>query len=153
MPVKLFISYAHKDEAFKDELEVHLSILRKNGQIETWDDRQIRAGEEWDQSIKNNLVDAEIILFLVSADFLASNYINDIEIAKAIERHDKEECKIIPVIIRRCQWRDSDLAKFQALPTDGKSIAEYGNDRDHFWSDVVDGIKLALDEPDDDQKK
>ena len=71
----IFFSYSHTDESLRDELEKHLSILKRQGLIETWHDRRIDSGGDFSQEISSHLEDAEIILLLVSSDFLASDYV------------------------------------------------------------------------------
>jgi hypothetical protein len=101
-PVKLFYSYAHKDEELRQKLETHLSLMRRSGQIAGWHDRDIDAGKEWKESIDENLDSAQIILLLVSADFLASDYCYDIEMKRAMERHELREACVVPIILRPC---------------------------------------------------
>ena len=84
---KLFFSYSHKDEVLRDTLQTHLEMLRRSGAIETWHDRKIRAGEEFDGAIDRNMEEADVILLLVSSDFLASSYCFDVEVTRAMERH------------------------------------------------------------------
>jgi internalin A len=96
----LFYSYAHKDESLRNELETHLKLLQRQGRIESWHDRDIEAGDEWKRKIDDNLERADIILLLVSADFIASEYCYEKEMTRAIERHEKNEARVIPVIVR-----------------------------------------------------
>ncbi|MEH2047845.1 toll/interleukin-1 receptor domain-containing protein [Nostoc sp.] len=85
----VFFSYSHRDQILRDEMEIHLAMLKRQGFIETWHDRRITAGEEFDKAISKNLEEADIILLLVSSDFLASNYCYDIEMQRAMEKHEK----------------------------------------------------------------
>src|SRR5215472_6110261 len=98
--VKIFISYAHKDEALRDELEKHLSLLQRQGFITSWNDRQILPGTEWAYAISEHLNTAQIILLLISSDFLASDYCYSIEMERALERHEAGEAYVVPVILR-----------------------------------------------------
>lgn len=125
--VKIFISYAHKDEFYKDELLKQLKHLERNGIINGWHDRLIQPGEEWDDIIKKELYECELILFLISADFLSSDYIYDTEIRIAFERYERKEVKIVPVILRPCLWQDTEFSKFQELPKNGKFLSTWGN--------------------------
>jgi len=100
--MKIFISYAHQDEKYKNELLKHLSNLQRKGIIEGWHDRLITPGKNWDESIKSALYECEVILFLISSDFLASDYIYDTEIKIALERYEKGQVQLIPVIVRPC---------------------------------------------------
>ena len=101
-PVKVFISYAHEDGELREKLEAQLAILRRQGLIEIWQDRQIGAGAEWAGSIHNELETADLILLLVSADFLNSDYIFDVELRRAIDLHEAGTARVIPIILRPC---------------------------------------------------
>ena len=85
----IFFSYSHADEALRDRLEVHLSLLKRQGVIETWHDRRISPGEAIDRSIGTRLDTADVILLLVSPDFVASDYCYDVEMTRALERHER----------------------------------------------------------------
>lgn len=104
MPKKLniFLSYAHEDEAMKIQLDRNLIMLKRSDKINVWQDRQIMAGQEWDDSIAKELESADIILLLISVDFNNSQYIWDKELKIAMERHEKNEARVIPVILRTC---------------------------------------------------
>lgn len=143
MSKKIFISYSHKDETHKIELEVHLAMLKRKNIVSVWHDRKIVAGDEWKNEIDNNLESADIILFLISPDFLASEYCYDIEVKKAMERHDAGLAKIISIIVRNCDWHDCDFSKFQVLPKDAKPIALW-DDKDSAWVDVTNGLKVHI---------
>lgn len=105
--VKVFFSYSHKDEALRDELATHLSMMKRQGVIEAWHDREISAGREWANEIDDNLDIADIILLLVSANFLASDYCYDKEMTRAMERHETREARVIPIILKvsGLEWR------------------------------------------------
>lgn len=122
-PLKVFYSYAHVDESFRDELAKHLKILERDGLLETWHDRALKPGVEWDAEIRRKLQDADIILLLVSSDFLASDYIWKKEVIPAIERHEAGDAHVIPVILRDCDWTNAPFGKLQALPTNANAIA------------------------------
>ena len=137
--IKLFYSYSHKDEAYREKLETHLSILRRNRYIKEWHDRRISAGSEWEEDINYNLEEADIILLLVSSNFLASDYCYDTETIRALERHDARDAIVIPVILSPCLWKESKFSKLNALPTDGKAVSTFANE-DEAWLDVAEGI-------------
>jgi hypothetical protein len=99
-PLEIFYSYSHRDEGFKNQLETHLALLRRKGFVNTWHDRQINPGQEWATAIDNHLNDADIILLLISADFMASGYCYGKELARAMERHERSEATVVPVILR-----------------------------------------------------
>ena len=99
-PIEVFISYSHKDEALREKLGTHLSLLKRQGVIDEWHDRRIGAGQEWAGAIDEHLNSAAVILLLVSADFVASDYCYDLEMTRALERHDAGDARVIPVILR-----------------------------------------------------
>ncbi len=138
--LNIFISYSHKDEAFKDDLVKHLNPLKRLGLVEEWHDRKIAAGSEWDKVISNNLEKANIILLLVSIDFISSKYCYDIELEQALERHAKNLAVVVPIVIRNCLWQHTPFAKLQALPKDAKAISSW-DDRDDAFTAVADSIR------------
>jgi TIR domain len=138
--LKIFMSYAHEDEAMKTELDKALVALKKNESIEVWQDRQLLAGQEWDQSIKDELLASDIILLLISVDFNNSKYIWEKELAVAMQRHEKGEARVIPVILRTCDWFDMPYGKLQALPTGGKPVKQFA-DPDEAYTDIAKGIR------------
>ncbi|MGK2906301.1 MAG: toll/interleukin-1 receptor domain-containing protein [Desulfuromonadales bacterium] len=140
---KVFFSYSHRDEELRDELEKHLSILKRQGFIETWHDRRITAGEELSREIDQNLETADVVLLLVSADFLASDYCYEIEMTRGLERHEAGEARVIPVILRPCDWHDAPFGKLLATPPDGKPVTRFPTFDDAFVLVVAD-IKQAL---------
>ena len=143
--IKVFLSYSHEDEDYKNKLEKHLSVLKRNNIIETWNDRKIVAGEEWDKKIKEELENSQIILLLVSVDFLNSDYCYDIEITRAKEKHDNNEAIVIPIILRKCDWLETSFSNLQALPKDGIPIKSFSDEDDAFFS-ICEGIKKAVTE-------
>ena len=140
---KVFFSYSHVDEGMRDQLDKHLSMLKRNGVIETWHDRRIVPGERFDEAIDANLNAADIILLLISKDFLASDYCYSVEMNRALERNASAQAKVIPVILRACDWKDGPFGKLQALPKDAKPVASWA-DVDAGYLDVVEGLKRAL---------
>jgi hypothetical protein len=109
--LEIAISYAHRDQALKDELILHLSPLRRQGIIAHWHDRNIDAGDDWKQEIDTHFNTAGMILLLVSPDFIASDYCYDIEMKRALERHDAGECRVIPVFLRACHWKGAPFGR------------------------------------------
>jgi hypothetical protein len=138
-PIKVFLSYSHKDEELRQELISHLSGLQHQGLIEPWHDRDISAGSEWADQIDQNLEQADIILFLVSADFINSRYCYSIEMKRALERHRAKTACTIPVIIRDCDWKSTDLHQLNGIPRDNRHVTGWGDDkyaRDSAWTEV-----------------
>ncbi len=140
---KVFISYAHTDENYRKELEKHLSVLKRNNYIDTWTDREIVAGQNWGNQISKELEEAKVILLLISSDFLASNYCYDIEMKKAIERHNNKEAFVVPIILRYCDWSNTPFSVIQGLPVNAKPIRDW-SDQDQAFLNIVDGIKILL---------
>ncbi len=146
MPAKLkiFLSYSHEDEAMKAQLDKNLIMLKKSNKIDVWQDRKIMAGDVWDESIANALAAADIILLLISVDFNNSQYIWDKELKVALERHERNEARVIPVILRTCEWSEMPYAKLQALPTGAKPISSF-SDADAAYTDAAKGIRAVVD--------
>lgn len=142
-PLKLFYSYAHKDESLRDELAIQLTLLRRQGLIAPWHDRNISAGTEWAGQIDRNLEEAQIILLLVSPDFIASDYCYDTEMMRAMERHEERSVRVIPIILRPCDWHSTPFGKLQALPRDAKPITSWSS-RDEAFLDVAKGIRRVV---------
>jgi TIR domain-containing protein len=130
--ISLFFSYSHRDESLRNELETHLSVLKRQGVLQTWHDRRITAGSEIDSSINENLENAQIILLLVSAYFLDSNYCYDIEMARAMEKHREGTTRVIPVILHPCDWQNAPFGGLRATPTDGKAVSLFANQHEAF---------------------
>jgi len=124
-PVEVFYSYAHEDEAFRTTLEKHLSLLRRQGVITAWHDRHILPGTDWAQAIDEHLESASVILLLISADFLASDYCYGVEMQRALERHQANEARVVPILLRPVDWHGAPFAHLQALPTDVKPITSW----------------------------
>jgi len=143
--IDLFYSYAHEDEVLRNELDKHLSLLRREGLIKDWHDREIGAGTEWEREINIHLKTAQVILLLVSADFLASEYCYGIEMERAIERHEAGEARVIPIILRPADLKSAPFSKLQPLPTNGIPITEWSN-RDRAFVNVTEGIRKAVED-------
>src|SRR6266852_2854464 len=144
-PVEVFYSYAHEDEAFRNKLEKHLSLLHRQGVIKPWHDRHIAPGTNWAQVIDEQVERASVILLLISADFLASDYCYGIEMKRALERHQANEARVIPILLRPVDWHGAPFAHLQALPTDAKPITTWRN-QDEAFTDVVAGIRRAVED-------
>jgi len=148
MPYKVFIIYAREDAPYLQELRGQLRPLEKAGRIKVWSDREIDPGVDWEREIIHNLDTADIILLMVSAAYYNSVYIHEKEIKYALQRHDKGEAKVLPIIVRPCYFTDDpDISRLQVLPTDGKPVTDkkYWHERDDAWLDVVAGVKRTLD--------
>ena len=124
---KLFFSYSHKDEELRNELETHLALLKRQGIISSWHDRRISAGEDFGQAISSELESAQVVLLLVSANFLASDYCFEKEMGRALEKHADGTAVLVPVILHPCDWQSSPLGSLRATPTDGLAISMHAN--------------------------
>jgi len=142
-PVDLFYSYAHEDEALRDELDGHLALLRRKGVIRPWHDRGIVPGQQWDQAIDSQLTGADLILLLVSKDFLNSDYIWGKELATAMSRAERGDASVVPVLLRAVDIEDAPFAHLQGLPTDLRPVTSWPN-RDEAWTDVAKGIRRTV---------
>ena len=142
---KVFISYSKIDSQHLIKLENHLSVLKRNGTIGTWNCRKLLPGEKWDGKIRTELEEADLILFLVSDDFLATDYIWDIEIKRAIERDNdpNDSVTVVPIIVRSCDWEDSPLGIFNTAPKKAQVINS-SKDIDEAWTSVVKDLKKIL---------
>ena len=142
-PIEIFISYSHKDEDLKDELYIHLANLTRQGKIRPWQDRAIETGTEWDVEIKARLESARIILLLITPRFIASEYCFDKEMQRAMERHLAGTARVIPIIMKPCDWQDTPFSKLQVLPKDAKSVTLW-SDRDEALLNVIQGIRRVV---------
>lgn len=140
---KIFMSYSHKDEPLRDELEVHLSMLKRQGLISTWHDRKILPGDVFGEEIDENLESSDIILLLVSHYFLASDYCYDIEMKRALEKHESGDARVIPIILDHCDWKNAQFEKLIALPKDGQPITDYPNQNKAFL-EIVEGLRKVI---------
>jgi hypothetical protein len=141
--IRIFFSYSHKDDDFREQLVEHLSGLLRAGLIESWDDRKIGAGSDWAGQISENLEKADIVLFLVSPAFMASAYSQDVEVKRAMERHAAKEVCVIPVILVPVDWGFPPFQGLQALPTEGKPVTKWPTRNDGFL-DVALGIRREV---------
>jgi len=140
---KVFFSYAHADAQHRDRLEKGLAMLKRQGLIDTWHDRRIIPGQEIDRAISAELQGADLILLLVSPDFLESEYCYDVEMQRAMQRHESGETHTIPIILRPCDWKSAPFGRLNALPTDGKPVTKW-TDPDDAFLDITEGIKRVI---------
>lgn len=144
-PLKVFITYSHKDTEAKDKLITRLSELIREKRVKPWHDNEILPGDKWRKAISTNLTDSDILLYLVSAESLASTNCNkELSEALALEKGEEVTIRIIPIILERCDWQNHQLGKFQALPDEGKPINEW-QPESKGWQSVVDGIRKVVD--------
>ena len=142
-PIEVFYSYADADEDLRSKLDKHLSQLRHDGLITTWHKRQIIAGTDWVKALDEHLNMASVILLLISADFLASDYCYGVEMQRAMERHDANEARVIPILLRPCDRQSAPFGKLQSLPSDGRPVSNWHNS-DEAFANIAQGIRVAL---------
>ena len=141
--INVFYSYAREDERYRAQLVAALSALRREGVISEWHDRMIKPGGNWDRDIRNNLEKAHVVLFLISPDFMKSDYCKSVEVKRAVELHWERRCRIVPIIVHPAEsWTTSDFGSFQALPRDAKAISTWDNPKAAF-EDIVEGIRVV----------
>lgn len=141
--IKLFYCYARKDKPLRDELEIHLSWLKRRYKLTNWHDREILPGEEWEQAIDKNLNTAHLILLLISPDFMASDYCFGKEMQRALERHKAGNCRVVPILLRPTYWEEAPFSSIQLLPTNARPITSWPNP-DEAFQDVVREISRTI---------
>ncbi|EAR9858063.1 toll/interleukin-1 receptor domain-containing protein [Salmonella enterica subsp. enterica serovar Cubana] len=139
----LVFSYSHADEALRNELEKHLSPLKRMGKITTWHDRCIIPWQEFENQIDLYFSQADIILLLISSDFIASDYCYQVEMTNALERHNRGEAVVIPVILRECDWHQLPFGRIMAATIDGKPITKFASHDDGYFQ-VAGAVSRAI---------
>lgn len=142
---RIFVSYAHEDRELKQELDKHLKVLKRSSRVSVWSDKEIDASKEWNREIRRELESADLILLLVSVDFNASDFIWEHELAAAMERHEAGTAKVLPVVLRRCDWDSMPYAKLQAVPRSATPVTEF-EDRDQAFTEIAEAIEGLVDE-------
>ena len=141
--VDIFFCYARKDKKFLEEIKTHLMPLQRLELAKVWHDADISPGSEWEEEISKHLNTADIILLLISPDFMASEYCYSKEMVQAMERHERGEARVIPVILRAIYWQEAPFGKLQALPKDAQPITKW-QDRDEALFDVAETIRMVV---------
>ncbi len=141
--VKAFISYSHKDTQLKERLVSHLYSLVRTENVILWADEQIRGGQEWDREIKRKLESSELILLLISPEFIRSEYINRNELETAIELHKRRRAVVIPIGLRSCDIQNTAFGTLQMLPSNPQFVESWQN-LDEAFKNVVEGIRKVL---------
>lgn len=140
---RAFVSYSHKDSRFLEELQKHLNLLQQERILASWSDRKLLPGDDWDGKINENLKLANLILLLVSADFLNSTYVRNTEIPLAMDKHESGEARVIPVILDETDWKAQPFKMLQALPSGAKPVSKWRSRRSAA-ADVAAGIRVLL---------
>jgi TIR domain len=142
--IKVFISYAHKDEPFKDDLLTVLKPLERKGILEIWHDRKIEEGDEWRREIETAMNEGDMALLFISKNFLASSFIQDKELPRLLQRRKEEGLRVVPIIIGPCMWQSEPvLSDLQAFPKDAKPVGGFaeGHARDQVWVEIAQAIE------------
>lgn len=122
LPLRAFISYSHRDEDYKNELDLHLATMKRQGLLKVWQDRKIQPGSDWDDEIKRQMEESHLIFFMVSPGFMASDYIMEKEVPHAMSLFAAGEAKVVPIFIKDVEWKNSEFGRLQGLPRDQKFI-------------------------------
>ena len=147
MAVTVFVCYTRKDKRSLEKLKIHRKPLQHQRLIDVRYDGDISAGTEWEPEITQQLETAQVILLLVSPDFIDSEHCYNVEMKQALERHERGEARVIPLILRPCFWRITPLGKLQALPRDAEPIIGRGwRNQDAGFFDVAQGIYRVVEE-------
>lgn len=142
---KVFVSYAHEDRELKNSLITGFAALKREGFVEIWHDEEILPAQEWHEEIANKLESADIILLLISPDFIASDFIYDVELKSAMKRHEEKTAHVVPVILRPADWHSQIYGKLQALPTGGIEVtSDKWRNQDEAILNIVQGIRRLV---------
>lgn len=142
-PVRVFVSYSSADRTHLKKLRTHLSLLEQQGWIVPWTDQAFTAGDTWEPILLEKLRNAELVLLLVSADFIASPYIQSVEMVEILNRHARGEVRVVPILVRPCDLAKSPLERLQVLPLDRKPVTKW-SDADSAWMSVVEALRKLL---------
>lgn len=146
-PLKIFYCYSHVDEVIRDELQKHTKMLERRGIITNWHDRKILPSQTWDKEISEKLSESDIVILIISADFISSDYCFEVEMQEALKLHKEGKLRIIPVCARTCDWKDAPFSHIQGLPLDMKPIMSEGwHNSDEAYYNVVDGLKQLIED-------
>ena len=142
-PFRIVVSYAHNDAKFMQQLQMHLQILHHQGLIEYWSERRIVPGQEWDTEVRRQIDSSDFIIVLVSTAFLASGYIHNVEMAAAMERHQKGQATVVPIILESCSWQSESWSTLNVLPENGKPVRHFSPQR-AAWTNVEEGLRKLI---------
>ncbi len=144
-PLRVFLSYAHEDDEYRVRLEKALKLMERQRLVESWSDRKLLPGQSWAESIDEQLERADLILLLVSDDFIASDYCWGVEVKRALERHEQDVATVVPILVRAAAWEEAPFGKLQALPTDARPVTSWPNE-DEAWRDVARGLRRLIEQ-------
>ncbi len=142
IPVSAFVSYSHADAKLKTELLNHLAPLQRLGLIDHWHDSEIHPGAVWEAELSRQMETAQLVLLLVSSDFIASDYCYAKEFRSALQRHEKGEAQVLPIILRPCLWTELEFGRLQAAPKEAKAVTSWTN-IDEALTDAAKSVREA----------
>lgn len=143
---RIFVSYSHRDEEHKDRLLIHLKLMERQKLIAPWDDRQIVPAEDWEPPILSHLENADLILLLISTDFLVSDFCWHQELTGAMERHHAGTAKVLPIFVDHCDWKGAPFGKLQGVPQDAVPVTAYENPEE-AWTEVANAVRQIIKAP------
>ncbi len=141
-PPLLFYSYAREDEDLRRQLALHIKLLERQKILRTWYDGNIEVGGESDAEIQRRLREADIILLLASPEYLGSDELWSREVEIALDRHDKRQARVIPIVLRSVVWDNTPFSHLQRLPRDRRPIADRSKPgRDQAFAEIAGAIR------------
>lgn len=141
--VEIFCSYAHEDEELREDFVSSVALLRQQKLVEVWHDKEIPAGKNWAGEIDEHLNTADIVVLLISRHFLNSDFCYAKEVSRALEREQKKEAVVVPIIVRACDWEEAPFGRLQGIPLGGKAVTSWEN-REEAWTSVAKSVKLIV---------
>lgn len=142
-PLELFYCYAREDRALRDQLDAHLATLRRTGFITAWYDGEMIPGASWEEEIETHLNTADIILLLISPEFIQSDYCYSKEMKRALERHQAKKARVVPILLRPVDWAGTPFSSLHMLPSDTRPVTLWP-DRDGALEDVAKGVRKVV---------
>jgi hypothetical protein len=145
-PLRIFYSYSKQDQELLDRLLSHMRVLERVGLIEEWSNTAIQPGDDRNLTTEKYLRNADIILLLISANFINTDFCYEVELSLALQEHQRGKALVIPIFLRPCSWQDTPIAQLQGLPRNNQSITShpYWSDQDEAFYEIVQELKLLI---------
>lgn len=145
---QVFVSYSHADSDHLQRLKVHLRPFERQSRVDVWSDAKIKAGQQWRKEIETALGRAAVAILMISADFLASDFVSDNELPPLLEAAQSDGVKILPVILKPCAFTSvSSLSQFQAINDPVRPLISLDEaQREQIWVTLAQTTKEAIDE-------
>ena len=141
--INIFIAYAREDNEYLEDMRIEMKQIRDKA-INVWYDGLILPGEKWNKAIKKKLHNSDIVVLLISRYSLASEYFYNIEMTEALERHDKEDTIVVPIILTPCSWQNTPLSALQLLPSNATPISKWEHGKEDAWYEIGRGIEKTI---------